>query len=191
MLSALVLHALNHLLASASWARSRLAPFSGKTARFDFPPVSLVFSVSPDGFFLPVSVDQTSGQTDVVIRLPAQTPLAFPFDVDSIMSRVDVAGNAEFATALSFVLRGLRWDAEEDLSRLLGDIPARRMIDFSTGFFSAQREFSARASRNIAEYLVSETSLVVSRVEFETHVKAVSHFDADLSAIDQRLSRLA
>lgn len=191
MLNAPVLHALNHLLNSATWARARLAPFSGKTARFDFPPVSLVFSVSPEGLFLPFPVDASTGQTDVSIRLPAHSLFAFPFDIDSIMSRVDVAGNAEFATALSFVLRGLRWDAEEDLSRLVGDIAARRLIDFSTSFVVFQREFSARASRNIAEYLSSEASLVARRGELDTFADAVTRLNGDISALELRFSRLA
>lgn len=46
--------AVNHLLARESWARDRLIPYAGKTARLEVQPVTLVLLVQPDGYLAAV-----------------------------------------------------------------------------------------------------------------------------------------
>ena len=64
--------AVNHLLARESWARERLAPYAGKTARLVLSAVSsLTLLVQPDGYL--AAVDETEAhQFDVTISVPAR-----------------------------------------------------------------------------------------------------------------------
>ena len=43
------------------------------------------------------------------------------------MRAVDVQGNARLAAEVLVLVRHLRWDLEEDLSRLFGDVVAHRL----------------------------------------------------------------
>ena len=61
--------AVNHLLARESWARERLVPYAGKTARLSCPPVVLILLVQPDGYLAAVDETQTH-QFDVTVSVP-------------------------------------------------------------------------------------------------------------------------
>ena len=95
---------LNHLLADASWARERLAPFAGRTAVFAVKPVEIGVGVDNDGYF----TEAVTAEPDVSLELPlASLPKAIG-GVDALMADIRISGNADFADALGFVLRKLR-----------------------------------------------------------------------------------
>jgi ubiquinone biosynthesis protein UbiJ len=175
----LILGALNHLLGHAGWAHQQLSAFAGRQARFDMPPWQLAFAVSGDGLFEPVG----EGDIDVTVTLPADTPLIALQGIDRAMAGAHVTGNAEFATALSFVLKNLRWDAEEDLSRVVGDVAAHRVVDGATRLLSWQREAARNLVENLAEYLGEESALLVPTRE-------LARFRDDLADFNNRIDKL-
>jgi ubiquinone biosynthesis protein UbiJ len=189
MLEPALLAGLNHLLNQAGWARSRLVPFAGKLAVFEIPPFHLSLAVGNEGFFEPVATSASA--PDVMIRLPAETPLLLVQGLDRAMAAARVEGNAEFATELSFVLRNLRWDVEEDLSRVIGDIAARRVTQGVQQFAGWQRQAAGNLAGNLREYLVYENPLLVQGVESAQFRIEVSQFIASLDAIERRINRLA
>lgn len=178
--------ALNHLLASANWARARLSPFAGRVAAIDLPPFRFALAVEESGLFAPGDI---AAPADVTIRLPADMPLKLMRGLDRAFAAAHVEGNAEFATELSFVLRHLRWDVEEDLSRLVGDIAAHRLVAAGDRFLSRQREAAGRLGANLAEYLRDERRLFVSREDLATFAAEVSRLADDLAALEKRLAR--
>lgn len=188
MLDQVFLGTLNHLLEGANWARVRLAPFAGRRARFDMPPFVFGLAISTDGSVEP-NPDPRS--VDVVIRLPAETPFLLPQGLEKVMSQASVEGNAEFATELSFIFRHLRWDAEEDLSTLVGDIAAHRLVEGAKHFMGWQKQAATNLGGNIAEYLTRENPLLVPSDEWLAWRDAVARFDADLSRAERRLALLA
>ncbi len=181
---------LNHLLAGANWARARLQPFAGRRARFDMPPLSFAFELTTDGRVIPLPDSAGADITDVVIRLPAETPFLLAQGIDRVMAQASVEGNAEFATALSFVLRNLRWDAEEDLSKLVGDIAAHRVVAGATRFVAWQQQAASHFAQNLGEYLTFETQVLVPREELLALRDGVARLDADLSRAESRLASL-
>jgi ubiquinone biosynthesis protein UbiJ len=170
---------LNHLLQGAEWARARLRPFAGRSVRFEIPPLRISLALGEDACFVPHPDDTT----DVVVRLPADTPFLLLQGLDGVMAAAHVEGNAEFATELSFVLRHLRWDAEEDLSRLVGDIAAHRLVQGANGLIAWQRQAGGNLTANLAEYFAHEHALLIARPEFEA-------WRADIAALCGRLDRL-
>lgn len=182
------LAALNHLLAGANWARARLTPFAGRRARFDVPPIAFGFEVTPEGQLGP---QPDSGECDVVIRLPAETPFLLPQGLDKVMAQATVEGNAEFATELSFVFRNLRWDAEEDLSKLVGDIAAHRIVQGANRFIGWQQQAATNLAANLAEYLTIEKPVLVPRDDLLALRDAIAKLDADLGRAESRLATLS
>jgi ubiquinone biosynthesis protein UbiJ len=181
---------INHLLEASGWARTRLAPFAGRRARFDMPPFSFAFEVAPDGQVIPHPDNASAGSTDVVIRLPAATPFLLPQGIDRVMAQASVEGNAEFATELSFVFRNLRWDAEEDLSQLVGDIAAHRFVAGANRFVAWQKQSATHFAQNIGEYLTIETPVLVPREELRALRDGIARLETDLSRAERRLAAL-
>lgn len=188
MFDQVFLAALNHLLKGANWARARLVPFASRRARFDMSPFAFGFEIAPDGQVIP---NPDPGLTDVVIRLPADTPLLMPQGLDKVMARATVEGNAEFATELSFVFRNLRWDAEEDLSKLVGDIAAHRIVQGATRFVDWQKQAVTHLAQNFGEYLTLENPLLVPREELLALRDSIVQLDADLARVEKRLAALS
>lgn len=180
MIDNALLAALNHLLQGAEWARTRLAPYAGRHACFDMPPFRFGFVINAEGL-CEAQTDETA--PDVTIHLPADTPLRLLHGLDRAMAGARVDGNAEFATELSSILRNLRWDAEEDLSRVFGDIAAHRMVRGVGRLAALQGETSRRLAENVAEYLVHEQGLLIGKAEF-------SFFRDDLLRLNDALARL-
>lgn len=170
---------LNHLLKDADWARQRLQPFYGRRARITAPPLVLALGVDGDGYFT-----FEAGEPDVEISLPEGAPLlVLQGGQGALMKQARIAGAADFADALGFVLKNLRWDVEEDLSKLFGDIAAHRMVDFGRRFVRWQQDLATNAAGNVVEYLRDEKSLL-------PHQDEVSDFSADLARLNERLEKL-
>ena len=56
---------------------------------------------------------------------------------------VRIAGDVQFATEINWLVDHVRWDLEEDLSRLVGDAPAHAIGDVGRQMVAALRKFAA------------------------------------------------
>lgn len=186
MFTPLSLGALNHLLAQADWARVKLVPFAGRTARLAMPPFQLDLAIRADGY-----LEATAGsEPDVVMTLPADTPLRALQGKEKIIEAARVEGNAHLATELSFVLRNLRWDAEEDLSRVVGDIAAHRIVQGANAFAGWQRQAARNLAENVAEYVVEEKALVPRPDELASFGTELASLCDTLSQLEKRVDKL-
>ncbi len=186
MIQGVVLAALNHLLGQAAWARQRLAPFAGRHARMVMAPWRLAFTVSVDGLLTAADEDAAP---DVVVTLPADTPFAALQGIEKAMAGAHVEGNAEFATALSFVFKHLQWDAEEDLSRFVGDIAAHRLMAGAKALGAWQKQAGRNLADNVVEYLAEENPLLVRGSEADVLAEENRKLAEDLERLEQRVKR--
>ena len=189
MISSLFLTATNHLLAQAGWARQRLQPHAGRTARLVLSPVAEIdFSVANDGQLAEWSGEEAP---EVSLRLAvADLPRLLVDGLETAMRHVRIEGNAEFAEALGFVFRHLRWDAEEDLSRLFGDIAAHRLVEGGRKVVDEGRRSLERASGNVVEYLTEESTLLVPRKALPAFAEEVVALRDAVARLDKRVARL-
>ena len=187
MLTALALRVLNHLLASEDWARQRLRPFAGQTAQVSSGSLVLALVVTPEGTF---SAGDKTATATVSIALPAGAPVRALTDRDGLMAAAQISGPADFAEALAFVFRNLRWDAEDDLSRLVGDIAARRMVSSGKQVFQWQREQAKNLAANLGEYFSEETKAIARRQEITEFCAEVAQQDEALGHLEARIAAL-
>ncbi|WP_233828193.1 ubiquinone biosynthesis accessory factor UbiJ [Paraburkholderia sp. ZP32-5] len=182
--------AVNHLLARESWARERLVPYAGKTARLSCPPVVVALLVQPDGYLGTIG-EAEAAQFDVTISVPSDALPAFVQGGQAaVMKHVKIEGDAEFATVIAKLAEHLRWEPEEDLAKLIGDGPAWRIASVvrSVG------EHVQRTGRNLldtaAEYLLDENPQLVRRTALaDFNVELARARDA-LARVEKRIERL-
>lgn len=189
MISALfstpALAALNHVLDQAGWARRKLQPFAGRHVCIAMQPFSLLFEIGGDGYLL-----ASDASADLDIVLPAETPLLAWQGGEQVMKAVRIDGPAELANTLSFVLRHLRWDIEEDLSKVFGDIIAHRMTTALHGFASWQRQAAQNLAGNLGEYLIEENPTLVKSAELEAFADDAARLRVKLATMEARINRL-
>jgi len=188
LLDQAALAALNHLLLGASWARTRLAPFAGRAARLSFPPFRLNFRIAADGTL--TGPEPGRDDFDVEIALPVEAPFLAMRGPEAVAKATQISGSAEFADALGFVLRNLRWDFEEDLSRAVGDVAAHRIAGQLRAFGAWQAQARQNLAENFAEYLTEEQPALVNKRELGPFSDAVTRLADDLAQLESRVQGL-
>lgn len=184
----LIVPALNHLIESESWAAARLRPFAGAELVVELGRFRVALVVDGLGLFRPSS---GSHAADVVITMPDDTPARLVTARSTLLQSAKLAGKADFAEALGFVFRNLRWDIEADLARVVGDIPARR-LDLLRQHVQAQiSEGIRRLSVNVTEYVTLETDTVIAAPAIEAFGQDVNRLRDDLARLEKRIQRLS
>lgn len=126
--------ALNHLLASEPMAMRRLVPQAGRRVRLSLSgwpswlpsPPSACWEITPAGLVERVEAPvDGAGVLELVVDTSNPVRLAAEL-LSGDRSSVSLQGDAELATTLAWLMDHLRWDPEEDLSRLMGDAAARQ-----------------------------------------------------------------
>jgi ubiquinone biosynthesis protein UbiJ len=179
--------ALNHMLRGQPWLRQRLLPFAGRVAALEVFPAKLVVSVDADGQLLPAA-DEASPA--VVVHIPVSAALALAAGDERSRTRIQVSGDPAFAAVLGGVLRELRWDVEEDLSRVVGDIAAHRIVRAGRSLLDWQRRAADNLFRSFAEFLTEERPLLAQRSEVEHWVREVDLVREAAERLEKRIARL-
>jgi ubiquinone biosynthesis accessory factor UbiJ len=104
--------------------------------------------------------------------------------------RVHISGDAEIAARYRELLELARPDWEEELSRLIGDLPARRVSLAARAALSWARGFAHSARANVAEYLQEESRALVSKPEVEEFLSQVDALRETADRVEARIARL-
>jgi len=179
--------AINHLLGQAAWAREKLVPFAGHAALIKMPPFEAAFLIGADGC---LSAPAPEAELEVSISLPAATPLLALQGKDAVMRAARIEGSAEFAETLGFVIRNLRWDAEEDLSMIVGDIAAHRIVAGTREFAAWQQQAARNLAENLAEYFTEEQPLIARRADIAEFSADIDRLRDDVARLEKRVQRL-
>lgn len=184
----LYLTAINRLLRQNSWALQRLQPFAGKTLRADCFPFTFLFAVGENGEAVAAAPDSTPA---ITTRLTPGLMLRLAARDASVWNDIPVEGEAEFAGALMGIARNLRWDVEEDLSRVVGDIAAHRMVDSGRKLVHWGRQGADNLARSFAEYWTEERPLIAGRAEVEQFNRDVDTLRDDVARLEKRIDALS
>jgi ubiquinone biosynthesis accessory factor UbiJ len=182
--------AVNHLLARETWARERLAPYAGKTARLAFSSIVLTFAVESDGYLSAVDEMDVPG-ADVFIALgPDALPAYLQGGQAAVMKHVKIEGDAEFATQLAKLAEHLRWEPEEDLAKLIGDAPAHRAAEIVRTAAGHALHAGRSLRDSIAEYLLDEKPQLVRRGVLDEFNAELARTRDALARVEKRIERL-
>lgn len=178
--------ALNHLLDAEPWARERLAPFAGETVEVRNPPFpALRFVILPGG-----RLEAGGADPALVILLKPDALLALSRGQEHFVRSLEVTGDPKLAAEVMALARHLRWDVEEDLSRLFGDVVAHRLAQAARGFVAWQADAARRLAGSLADYAVDEKHVLVARAELERFSADVARLRDALERLEKRVQRL-
>jgi ubiquinone biosynthesis protein UbiJ len=182
-----ITRSVNHVLRSAPLALERLRRHAGRTVAFHVGPARLAFTVQTTGEVAPAL---PAAPRDLDVRI---SPFLLPrlaAREDAAFHEIDMQGDMELAQEISFLVRHLTWDVEEDLSRLTGDIAAHRIVGAARGAARWGREALVRGAQGAAEYWTEEAPLIASRVKVEGFLREVAELREALDRLEKRIERL-
>jgi len=181
--------ALNHLLESESWARERLAPFAGEVLELRSPPLpALRFAVTAEGRLAPAAAEAAPALA--ISAGPGALAAALRGE-EALMRAVEVTGNARLAAEVLFLFRHLRWDAEADAARLVGDVAAHRLAGLARAAAAWHADAARRIAGSFAEYASEEKRLLVKRGELDELAAQQARLRDGLARLEKRIDLLA
>jgi ubiquinone biosynthesis protein UbiJ len=139
---------LNHVLQQEPEAMARLQRQKGQTALIQWRLFALHLVATPAGL---LDVAAPSATPDLTLTVTQ----ASPFDVLQKTLRGDkpevrIEGDVQLAAEVNWLVDHVRWDIEEDLSKIVGDVMAHRLGQIGQGMASALRGFAANLPRGPA-----------------------------------------
>lgn len=118
---------LNHVLLQEKQAQDRLLRQKGRVVHLRWGLFAIDLIVTPAGL---VDRAPAFSKPDLVLSVAVESPLVV---VQSALAGkappVKIEGDVQLAAEIGWLAENLRWDAEEDLSRLIGDAPAHALAD--------------------------------------------------------------
>ena len=192
-----VVAALNHVLAQNDWARAKLGMHAQRLVRValdlqppaGFPAPGLSVRVTPEGFLEPVAEAELAeaGEPAVRMLLKPSIDAAFGFlreGARGLQRHLRIEGDVMLAATLGELAQQLRWDYEEDVSRVAGDVVARRVGRAVESARAGAADLGQRAESSALQYLLVEQPQLVERARLQD-------FAARLSALESRVEALA
>ena len=141
---------LNHVLMQEKQAQDRLLRQKGRVVHVRWGLFAIDLVVTPAGL---VDRAPPSAKPDLLLSLVTESPLVM---VQSALAGkappVKIEGDVQLAAEVGWLAENLRWDAEEDLSRLVGDAPAHALADTGRRLVVGLKQFLARAPQPPASY---------------------------------------
>jgi ubiquinone biosynthesis protein UbiJ len=102
-----------------------------------------------------------------------------------------MSGDAEIAGKFRELLTLLKPDPEEELSLVIGDVPAHQLARFARGALAWSARAADTAWRSTADYLAHERADLVPRHEGEQFLRGVEALREDLDRLAARIELLA
>lgn len=180
---------LNHLLNQQPWSKDQLCQYAGKTVRISVPPVTLHLLIESNGEFAALTPAENSAP-DATLSLPVSAAFKLLLQQPLDPSQLTITGNTELAAEIGKILRSLSWDIEEDLSRIIGDIPAHKLV-------SAGKQAAQEASRQatsvagmFAEFWQEEDPLIAKSRHLTQFAQDVDALRDDIERLAKRIQKL-
>lgn len=130
---------INHVLMQEKEAMDRLLRQRGRIARVQWRQYSVALLVTPAGLF---DVAPEDAAPDLMLEVTETSPLslaqtALRGDKPSIR----IEGDVQFAAEINWLVDNVKWDVEEDLARLVGDVPAHTIAKVARAAAQGLRQF--------------------------------------------------
>jgi len=135
---------LNHVLMQESEATTRLARQKGRGMLVQWRSFSFKLVATPAGL---LDLADAEAATDLVLTVTDESPLALAqMALRGDKPAVRIEGDVQLAAEVNWLTEHVRWDMEEDLARIVGDVPARTLSQMAQGLAAGLRQFLTRAT---------------------------------------------
>ena len=191
MLTDIIANVLNRGLPRSPRAQQLCAQLEGRSVAIEVGELAR-FHVASNGATLQITTGDTAA--DVTLAGGPLSLLALAGDApESVVQRgaVTISGDAQLAQQFRELAKLLRPDLEDDLSYVLGDVPAHQLGRLARLGAGWTRKAATTTLTNLAEYLGHERHDLVPRNEGEQFLHGVDRVREDVERLEARLEIFA
>ena len=191
MLTSLLENLLNRGVPRSPRARQLLATLSGRSVALLVPEI-VRLRLTSTGQTLAVTRDDAPADATLSGGLLSLLALAGD-SAQAVVQRGDVtiSGDSDVAQGFRELAQLLRPDPEEELSLLIGDVPAHQLARLAQLGAGLSTRAADTTLRNLAEYLRHERGDLVPRNEGEQFLRGVDAVRVGVDRFQARLDLLA
>ena len=187
MLKPLITHFLQHLVRQNGWAKVHLMPFAGNGITFDFVIIKANLIILEDGS---LALGGETMPPQATVYAPPSLMLRMLAKDDAAKMDFKITGDAHLATEVAKILQNMRWDFADDLSQLVGDIPATKMVDFGHHAVSSVKDTATNLAEMLSEYWQEEQPIIAKKRAVELFNADVDTLRNDVARLEKRLAKL-
>jgi ubiquinone biosynthesis protein UbiJ len=181
---------LNRGVRASTDAAKRCRSLEGSSFRLEIEGLDVGVTLISRGDRLELS-ERVEADAKLTGRPLSLARLAATGDEDVLRSKaVRVAGDPLVAQDFRELIRIAAPDFEEELSRLVGDLAARRLANVARDLAGWGLDAADRLSRDVAEYLQEESRNLPARVEVEAFLDRVDATAEAFERLEARVARL-
>jgi ubiquinone biosynthesis protein UbiJ len=182
---------LNRNIAASAQAAALAKRLEGTSLQVDVDGVTRVRTACFGGRAALLAGDDSPADANISGSVPALLQL-FRAGTPGAQNRssVQIRGDAEIANLYRELFAAARPDLEEELSRWVGDMPARHLSLLAKSVRTWARRARRIAGENIAEYLQEEGRDLVTKTEMEEFLRGVDGVRESVDRIEARLARI-
>jgi ubiquinone biosynthesis protein UbiJ len=185
--------ALNATLAMDPASVQLLAKLDGRVIAMNIESIDGSFYLLPHRERVTIEIDHDQNP-DIVIKggllayvRSATASVRGSANPDQLL---EISGDAHSVAVLRDFLRSLQLDFEEQLSSLIGDMPARQAGNQIRSFAEWAEQVGQSIAVNTGEYLTEEKQLLVARPRIDRFLIAVDQLQNDTERLASRLGTL-
>jgi ubiquinone biosynthesis protein UbiJ len=188
---------LNRNIAASTPGQTQAVRLEGTSLQVDVEGITRVRAVCSAGRLVLLAGDDSPADAVISGSAPALLQLFRTGQTGAgaqARSSVQIRGDAETANLYRELFAAARPDLEEELSRWVGDMPARHLSQLAKSVRTWARRTRRTAGENIAEYLQEEGRDLVTKTEMEEFLRGVDgvrdgvdRIEARLRGIEQRM----
>ena len=182
--------AANHLLAQQPGLAAGLAPHAGKALRIELPGFVLQMRVTAAGLFSPLAETEADEAPAGCIRLPSPLFLRLALEGRTALRAADATGDAQLLDAVNQVFGQLDWDAEADLSALLGPVAGVRVTRLLQQLPIGARHGAKTLLLNVADYATEEAGWLAGARDIARFNREVDELADHAARLEARLTHL-
>lgn len=187
MLKPLISQLLQHITNQNNWSRKHLIPFAGKVLQFNVVPIKVKFIILEDGS---LGVPADHAIADAIVHIPPSLAIRLMANDDAAKMQIKIDGDTHLASEVSKVLQHMRWDIEDDLSKVVGDIPANKVIAVAKESTHALKKQSINLAEMLKEYWQEEKPVLAKQWQINQFNASVDNLRSDVSRLEKRLNKL-
>ena len=184
---------LNRVLSDYPAARVRLQTHHGKVIAAQIGPVETRMRITSDGEMELVGNTGNLAPAqlpDVSLTLPLSLLPGLAARDPAAFSQIAFTGDSELAATLADIARNVEWDIEADLSRVIGDVAAHRLLGSARRARAFRVQAGQRFAVNVAEYLTEERQAFITARDLEALTQQNETLRDDVARLDARLAQI-
>jgi ubiquinone biosynthesis protein UbiJ len=181
---------LNRGISASVDARKRCRGLEGRSFRMELEGLGVGFTLTSGGESVTLSAG-TEADARLAGRPLSLARLAVTGDEELLRSKsVRITGDPIVARDFHELIRLAAPDFEEELSRLVGDVAARRLANLAREAAGWGVDAADRLSRDVAEYLQEESRDLPTRHEVEGFLDRVDSLAEAVDRVEARIGRI-